>query len=78
MRYLFMTLFLAYLLHPAIAQDSSANKPNTIYIEGLGIGMRYSTNCERQFQIKESNWGFYYQASPPIFLNQNISGFPYD
>ncbi|MGB4832624.1 MAG: hypothetical protein WBP31_14880, partial [Chitinophagales bacterium] len=58
MRYLFMTLFLAYLLHPAIAQDSSANKPNTIYIEGLGIGMRYSINYERQFQIKESNWGF--------------------
>ena len=52
-------VLLLVCLQPAVsAQDTIAKKPNTIYIEGLGIGLRYSINYERQFQIKESNWGF--------------------
>ena len=52
-------VLLLVCLQPAVsAQDTIANKPNSIYIEGLGIGLRYSINYERQFQIKESNWGF--------------------
>ena len=58
MKILIFLLLLACLKLAVSAQETTANKPNTIYIEGLGIGMRYSINYERQFQIKESNWGF--------------------
>jgi hypothetical protein len=59
MRYLILAVFLSNLVQVGIAQDTTATKPNSIYIEGLGIGMRYSINYERRsFQIKKSNWGF--------------------
>ncbi|HRG28914.1 MAG TPA: hypothetical protein PLJ00_13535 [Chitinophagales bacterium] len=78
MKYLFMTLFMTFLLHPAIAQNSSANKSNTIYIEGLGIGMLYSINYERQVQIKESNWGFSLSGGiAPKFVDPQYLYFPF-
>lgn len=58
MKLLIIPLFIICFLQIGIAQDINANKPNAIYIEGLGIGMRYSINYERHFQIKESNFGF--------------------
>jgi len=58
MRYLILAVFLSNLVQVGIAQDTTATKPNSIFVEGFGIGMRYSINYERQFQIKESNWGF--------------------
>ncbi|MFZ1633983.1 MAG: hypothetical protein WAT43_08925 [Chitinophagales bacterium] len=58
MKLLIIPLFIIGFLQIGMAQDTNANKANAIYIEGLGIGMRYSINYERQFQIKESNFGF--------------------
>jgi len=58
MKLLIIPLFIIGFLQIGMAQHTTANKPNAIYLEGLGIGMRYSINYERQFQIKESNFGF--------------------
>ena len=58
MKYLMLAIFLSNLVQVSIAQDTTATKPNSIFVEGFGIGMRYSINYERQVQIKKSNWGF--------------------
>jgi len=53
-----LVLLLACQQLVVFAQDTTAKKQNAVNIEAFGIGLRYSINYERQFQIKESNWGF--------------------
>jgi hypothetical protein len=78
MRYLILAVFLSNLVQVGIAQDTTATKPNSIFFEGLGIGMRYSINYERSFQIKESNWGFSLSGGvAPNFVDPQYLYFPF-
>ena len=78
MKILIFLLLLACLKLAVCAQDTTANKPNSIYIEGLGIGMRYSINYERQVQIKKSNWGFSLSGGiAPKFVDPQYLYFPF-
>jgi hypothetical protein len=63
MRYLILAVFLSNLVQVGIAQDTTATKPNSIFFEGLGIGMRYSINYESgAFKLKNQIGGFHYQG----------------
>ncbi len=78
MKLLIIPLFIICFLQIGVAQDTTANKPNAIYLEGLGIGMRYSINYERQFQIKESNFGFSLAGGvAPNFVEPQYLYFPF-
>ncbi len=78
MKYLMLAIFLSNLVQVSIAQDTTATKPNSIFVEGFGIGMRYSINYERQVQIKKSNWGFSLSGGvAPNFADPQYLYFPF-